>query len=90
MNTVVIQCVVGNSPVITGTEETVSGLSAGNAIIFCDAFADVRVTIKRNGTRLPRINTGGQYYSKDQIDNFLTLSEVLVNGEIIYIETIPK
>lgn len=90
MNTVVIECVIGSAPVISGTEETVSGLVAGSSVITCDAFSDKRVTVKRNGSRLPRIDTGGQYYSKDQINNFISLNEALVNGEIIYIETIPK
>ncbi len=91
MSTVVIECIVGAAPVVTGTAEPVTGLTDGSSVVFCDAFADLRVTVKKNGNRLPRIDKGdGNYYTKDQIENFISFSNALATGDVIYIETIPQ
>jgi hypothetical protein len=87
---IVVECIVGLSPVVTGTDEVVYGISDGSSVISCAAFAGVRVTVERGGTTIPGFDpgNGSAYYTKNLADNFITLNAPLVDGEYLYIQTI--
>lgn len=90
--TVVVECIVDGTPVVTGTVESVTGITDGSTVVTCNAFANVRVRVSRGNIFIPGINPldGSNYYTKVITDNFITFSSPLVNGEFIYIETIPS
>lgn len=91
-DTVVIEDVIGEDPVITGTTETVTGLTDGNNTITCAAFIGVRVIVIRGNIPIPGIDPGdgSKYFTKNIADDFITLSDPLVQGEFIRIQTIPN
>lgn len=88
---VVVQCIVDGTPNVTGTFDAVTGIVDGSLVVTCNAFANKRVFVERGNIQVPGINPGdgSQYYTKVFADNFITFSTPLVNGEFIYIETIP-
>lgn len=88
---VVVQAFVGGTVTVSGTVETVSGITNGSTVVSCNAFAGSRVFITRGMLPLPGINPGGgvSYYTKNLADNFITFSDQLLTDEFIYIETIP-
>jgi hypothetical protein len=90
MSIVVIQCVVGSAPVITGTANPVTGIADGSSSISCIDFENVRVSVKRGGTRVPSFNpgNGSAYYTKALAGGTISFSSALVDGEFIYIKTI--
>ncbi len=90
--TIVIEALVDSAPVVTGTTDPVTGITDGSSVITCDGFAGVRVIVERGNIPLPGIDPGGggAFYTKNLADNFITLSDGLVNGEYIYIQTIPE
>lgn len=91
MNTIVIEARVGQTPVVTGTSDPVTGISAGSTVISCSGFAGVRVQIERGHIPLYSIDEtdGTAYYTKVLADGFITLSVALVEDELLYIQTIP-
>ncbi len=92
MNTIVVECVVDQPPVVTGTASVVTGITDGSTVVTCAAFAGVRVVVERGHIQIGSINPldGSAYYTKNLADDFITFSSGLVNGEFIYIETIPN
>lgn len=92
MNTIVIECVVDQTPVVTGTLNHVTGITDGSIVITCTDFAGVRVIVERGHIPIGGIDPldGSAYYTKNLADDFITLSAALVNGEFIYIQTIPS
>ncbi len=90
-NTVVIQAVVGGTVSITGTSETITGITDGSSVITSEALRYVRVFLERGNIQVPGIDPadGSMWYQKNFSDNFITLNTPLVNGELIYLETIP-
>lgn len=91
VNTVVVEDVIGQDPVITGTLEDVTGLDADSNTITSDAFIDERVWIIRGNIPIPGIDPldGSNYFTKLLANNFITLSRPLALGEFIRIQTIP-
>lgn len=88
---VVVECIVDGIPHVTGTYDAVTGITDGSTIVSCNAFANKRVYVERGNIFNPGIDPGdgSQYHTKVFADDFITLSTPLVNGEFIYIETIP-
>lgn len=89
--TVVIEVVIGEEPVISGTDEEVSGLVADSNTVTSDAFAGVRVIVTRGNVPLPGIDPldGSNYFTHAFASNYITFNFVLVEGEFIRIQTIP-
>jgi len=90
--TIIIQCVIGNAYVISGSSETVTGLSSGSTVVSSDDFASVRVEVTRGSLIIPSINPldGGQFFTKSLPSASITLSSPLSLGEFIIIKTIPQ
>lgn len=89
MSTIVIECVVGNAPVVTGTADPVTGLDPGSTTVTCDGFTNVRITLRRGGMRVQSLpSSTDSYYTKFFEDNFFTVSSAFVSGEVVYIQTI--
>lgn len=88
---IVVQCVVDQPPNVTGTFDTVSGITDGSFVVTCAAFAGVRVFVERGNIQIPGIDPGdgSQYYTKALASSSITFNTPLVNGEFIYIQTIP-
>lgn len=91
-DTVVIEAVIGQEPVVTGTTEEVTGIEDGSNTITCDAFEGVRVIIIRGNVPIPGIDPldGSYWFTKLLASNFITLNQPLVTGEFIRIQTIPQ
>lgn len=91
-DTVVIEDVIGEDYVISGTTEIVTGLADGSNTITCAAFIGVRVIVIRGNIPIPGIapGDGSKYFTKNLADDFITLSDPLVTGEFIRIQTIPN
>lgn len=91
-DTVVIEDVIGEDYVITGSAEIVTGLIAGSNTITCNAFTGVRVIVIRGNTPIPGIDPGdgSNYFTKALGSDFITLNNILVDGEFIRIQTIPN
>lgn len=89
--TIVVHAVVDGTVITTGTVAPVTGFTSGSTVVSCSGFAGVRVLIMRGTLPLPGVNPGGgvSYYTKNIGDAFITFSDPLVNGEFVYIETIP-
>lgn len=89
--TVVIEAVIGGDPVVTGTDEEVTGLVVDSNTVTCDAFANVRVVVTRGNVPLPGINPldGSNYFTKALASNYITFNFTLIEGEFIRIQTIP-
>lgn len=90
-NTVVIEAIVNEQPVVTGTINPVTGIVNGSNIITSDAFIGVRVIVIRGNGPIPGINPGdgSNYFTKLPAADFISLNEFLVPGEFIRIQTIP-
>ncbi len=90
--TVVIEDVIGEDYVITGTTEIVTGLSDGSNTITCAAFIGVRVIVIRGNVPIPGIDPGdgSKYFTKSLLSDYITLNTPLVEGEFIRIQTIPN
>lgn len=88
---IVVQCNVDSIPVVTGTLSPVTGLTDGSTTVSCSRFAGQRVVVERGHIPLPGIDPGdgGAYYTKDISSTDIEFNTPLVNGEFIYIETIP-
>lgn len=91
-DTVVVEGVVGGTISVTGTAELVTGIAAGSNIVDSVAFANVRVIVFRGGLPLLSFDPGdgSMYYTKVLSSTSILLNTLLVNDEIIYIETIPE
>lgn len=92
VNTVVIEDVIGEVPIVTGTTDVVEGLDEDSNTIICDAFIGVRVFVIRGNVPIPSIDPtdGSEFFTKVLGNNFITLSSPLVWGEFIRIQTIPS
>lgn len=90
--TVVIEDVVDQVPVVTGTTESVTGLIDGSNTITSNAFIGVRVIVIRGNIPIPGIDPldGSNYFTKSLASDFITLSFTLISGEFIRIQTIPQ
>lgn len=90
--TVVIESAIDGVISITGTLETVSGLSSGSNTVTSNAFIGVRVIVIRGNVPIPGIDPldGSQYFTKALMSDFITLSEDLAPEEFIRIQTIPQ
>lgn len=90
-NTVVIEAVVDEEPVVTGTSDPVTGIVDGSNTITSDAFVGVRVIVIRGNVPIPGIDPGdgSNYFTKLLLADFINLNEPLVSGEFIRIQTIP-
>ncbi len=91
-DTVVIEDVIGEDYVITGTTEIVTGLTDGSNTITSNAFIGVRVIVIRGNVPIPGIDPtdGSKYFTKSLNSDFITLNTPLVEGEFIRIQTIPN
>lgn len=90
--TVVIQCAIGSAYNISGSTDTVTGLSDGDTVVTCNAFANKRLRVIRGSVPIPSINPGdgSNYFTKTLAATSFTLSSPLATGELIIIETIPN
>lgn len=90
-DTVVIEAVIGEEPVVTGTIETVVGITDGSNTVTSAAFIGVRVIVIRGNISIPGIDPldGSQYYTKLLLSDFIEFSQPLANGEFLRIQTIP-
>lgn len=90
--TIIIQCFVDSTPIVSGTSNPVTGLTDGSTVVSLDDFAGVRVEITRGGFEIP-VNAvppdGSNYATKVLADDFITFSSPLTNEEFIKIKTIP-
>lgn len=91
LGTVVIEDVVDEEPVVTGTTETVTGLTDTSNTVTSNAFIGVRVIVIRGNIPIPGIDPldGSNYFTKILANDFITFSDPLVSGEFIRIQTIP-
>lgn len=91
-NTVVVEDVIGEDYVITGATDAVSGLADGSNTITSNAFIGVRVIVVRGNIPIPGIDPGdsSNYFTKALASNYITLNNILVDGEFIRIQTIPN
>lgn len=91
-DTVVIEDVIGEEPVITGTTFEVTGLTDGSNTITCAAFIGVRVIVIRGNIPIPGIDPtdGSNYFTKLLASDFITLNNPLVTGEFVRVQTIPN
>lgn len=89
--TVVIEDVIGEDYVITGSSEIVTGLADGSNTVTCAAFVGVRVIVIRGNIPIPGIDPtdGSNYFTKALGSDFITFNNPLVAGEFIRIQTIP-
>lgn len=87
---IVIQCVVGKTPSVTGTLEPVTGITDGSTIVTCSALANKRVYVERGNVFNPGIDPedGSMWHIKVFAEDFITFQQPLVDGEFIYIETL--
>lgn len=92
VDTVVIESVIGDEPVITGTAATVTGIEDGSNTITSDAFIGVRVIVIRGNIPIPGIDPGdgSNYFTKLLANDYITLNNPLIAGEFIRIQTIPN
>lgn len=90
-DTVIIQSMVDGVPSVTGTFSPVTGITGGSTVVICAAFSNVRVFIERGNIQVPEIDVGdgSAFYTKVFGENYITFSNPLTPGELIYIETIP-
>ncbi len=90
--TVVVEAVVDETPVVTGTLEAVTGIVDGSNTITCAAFAGVRVIVIRGNAPIPGIDPldASNFFTKLFANDFITLNNPLVHGEFIRIQTIPE
>lgn len=89
--TVVIEDVIDQPPVVTGTTAIVTGLVNGSFIVQCSAFAGVRVIVIRGNIPIPGIDPldGSNYFTKTLASDTITFNNVLITGEFVRIQTIP-
>lgn len=87
-NIIVVQAVVDSAPFVTGTGYPVIGIVDGSLIISCAAFAGKRIYMERGSIFVPGIDPGdgSVFYTKNIADSFITCSQALAHGELIYIE----
>ncbi len=87
---VVVQSTIGGTTLVTGTGETFTGLTDGSSVVSSPALVGKRVFVMRGLLPVPGIDPGGggQYYTKNEADNFITFSQPLVDDEFVYMETI--
>jgi len=88
MSTVIVEGKIGGPMSVTGTGETINGLTNGSTNVWSNAFDDLRVFIIRGLFQMPAIPGAGDFYTKFEVDNYITFSTPLVDGENIYIKTI--
>lgn len=90
-DTVVIEAVVDEEPIITGTTEIVEGIVDGSTTVTSAAFVGVRVIVIRGNIPIPGIDPldGSNFFTKLLASDFITFSQPLVAGEFIRIQTIP-
>lgn len=88
---VVIQGFVNGTIDITGTSDSVTGITGGSSFISCSAFGYKRVYIERGGEQILNVDPGdgSAFYTKALSSTVITLNSPLVPGEAIYIQTIP-
>lgn len=91
-DTVVVENVIGDTAVVTGTSEDVTGLTDGSNTITSNAFIGVRVIVVRGNIPIPGIDPGdgSKYFTKSLGSDYITLSSPLVAGEFIRVQTIPN
>lgn len=91
-DTVVIECVTDEEPVVTGTTEIVTGIVNESNTITCAAFIGVRVIVIRGNISIPGIDPldGSNYFTKLLANDFITLNAPLASGEFVRIQTIPE
>lgn len=91
-DTVVVEAVVDEEPVVTGTTEIVEGIVDGSTTVTSAAFVGVRVIVIRGNIPIPGIDPldGSNFFTKLLASDFITFSQPLVAGEFIRIQTIPQ
>lgn len=91
-DTVVVEAVVDEELVVTGTTEIVEGIVDGSTTVTCAAFIGVRVIVIRGNIPIPGIDPldGSNFFTKLLASDFITFSQPLVHGEFIRIQTIPQ
>ncbi len=84
---VTVECIIGNTYVITNSAAVVTGLSNNSTTITCSAFAGKVIDFFIGSTLLPGINPGGggAWASKTQASNVISLNFPLQTGDIIKI-----
>lgn len=87
---IIIECVIGNAPVVIGTAEPVVGLTNGSTVVTCQALMNRRVMIVRGSIPVPMIDPldGSGYATKVLGANNISFSMPLAIGEYVKIQTI--
>ncbi len=97
-----VYCKVDSTPIVQGTTDAVTGLTASSNVISCAAFAGKRVRIIRGSIPIfggdPAVGSfdpgnGGYYFTKVLASTDITLLQSgvaapLISDELIYIETL--
>lgn len=88
---VVIEGIIGNTPVVTGGFAVVTGFTAGSTVIVSNDLLNKRVKVIRGSVNLPGIDPldGSDYQTKPLGANSITFQSKLITGEYLRIETIP-
>lgn len=84
----IIEGVVGGTVRVIGTNDPVSGIADGSTMISSDVFAGMHVRVVRGNLVVPGIDPmdGGMYFDKVQANDFIALSQPLINGEYFRVE----
>lgn len=88
--TVVVEALIGDSQVVTGTVSAITGLTDSSSTVSSAAFAGKRVRVTRNFQELPArdLGNGNPFYTKALGSNDVLLNIPLNDDEFIKIETI--
>lgn len=84
----IIECVIGQPYIITGSNDTVTGLTNGSTNVQCDDFVGKRITLFRGNVSNPGQDPldGSAFFTKLlSADNF-DVSQEFVTGEMVIIK----
>jgi hypothetical protein len=84
-----IEVVVGLTPVITGTNQSVTGLTAGSTVISSPVFQNQYVNVIRGNVPIPGIDPtdGSNFFTKTYSGTSISLNNPLVTGEYVKIQS---
>lgn len=89
ISVITIEGFIGSAFVVTGTTNTVTGLTAGSQVVTCTDFTNRLIDyVVRGNLLIPGLVAPDTYFTKDKASASLTFSAPLQPGEYIKIKTI--